>query len=132
FAAAALRDAGHPRSPEAAAASKPLHLTLWGPVAAGKTVLLAKLYLGADDDVRSSDDSKVDEWEIYPTRSSVKFFQDMRETMKTSNFFPKATQVGDVEGIEYLFRHRTGRTCYLHFEDRPGTESEVLQESTKD
>ncbi|MDQ3280768.1 MAG: hypothetical protein M3Q69_05080 [Acidobacteriota bacterium] len=94
----------------------PIRLTLWGPSAAGKTVLLANLYLQRDDD-----------WDVYPTGKSLAFVQHMRGRMQTSNFFPPATTVNDVQGIEYLFRHRrTGVSASLALEDRAGADWERL------
>ena len=110
------------------AASKPLELTLWGPAAAGKTVLLAQLYLESDADGRSDSKNKVSGWEVFPSGTSLAFFQNMRTRMQTSNLFPAATSVGQVEGIEYVFKHKSGARSFLHLEDRAGRESETLEE----
>jgi GTPase SAR1 family protein len=108
--------------PNPAAGRRPVQLTLWGPSSAGKTVLLAKLYLETENR---------EDWDIFPTQKSVDFIQTMRERMRTSNLFPPATTVGHVEGIEYLFRHRqTGLEASLQLEDRAGRESEDLQDES--
>ena len=59
--------------PPSAPAPDPIHLTLWGPSAAGKTVLLAQIYIetaGGDG-----------EWEIFPTAESHEFIRQMRGSM---------------------------------------------------
>lgn len=114
---------------------KSIQLTLWGPSAAGKTVLLARLYLDADEDeitLRRRRESSQAYWEVFPTSRSLKFVQDMRARMKTSNRFPPAT--AEIEEIEYLFQHRgrPGATASLRLEDRAGAESEELPDGTSD
>jgi hypothetical protein len=97
---------------------KPVQLALWGPSAAGKTALLAKLFVDADDE----------QWEVFPTQGSLGFIHSMRTRMKIANQFPPATNVRAPEEIEYVFRHRTsGTVASLHLEDRAGVESEDLQ-----
>lgn len=104
--------------------AKTIQLTLWGPSAAGKTVLLAKLYLEADDDETAGG------WEVFPTERSVNFIDDMRARMQTNNLFPPASTFGHVEGIEYLFRNaQTGVVASLQLEDRAGRESEALEDT---
>lgn len=94
-----------------------ISLTLWGPSAAGKTVLLANLYLETEDE----------DWDVFPTEKSAGFVDGMRNRMRTSNLFPKATTVGLIDRIEYLFVHRrTGVSAALALEDRAGAESEEL------
>jgi len=109
---------GAPRPAEAAdRSSRTIRLAVWGPTSAGKTVLLAKLFLDAPDG----------EWKIFTTDQSKKFARQMRELMKSKNRFPKATD--GTETVEYRLLHRaTGREALLRLEDRPGSESDVLSE----
>lgn len=98
-----------------------IQLALWGPSSAGKTALLAKLYLEEQDTG----------WEIYPTEQSLPFIQDMRAYMRSNNSFPPAT-TATVDQIEYLFRHhQTGTRASLRLEDRAGSESETLSEAIR-
>jgi len=110
-----------PRATSSAAMSKPFQLTLWGPTAAGKTVLLAQLFLESDGGMSG--------WQVFPTSSSLAFIQDMRARMQTSNLFPTGTVLGHVEGIEYVFKHTNGARSILHLEDRAGQESISLGDS---
>ncbi len=106
----------------ASSGPKTVQLALWGPSAAGKTALLAKLFLDANDD----------QWEVFPTEQSLKFIHSMRGRMKTSNQFPNATKAGQPEGIEYLFRNRgNGVIASLQLEDRAGLESEDLEDEAR-
>ncbi|MFL6244779.1 MAG: TRAFAC clade GTPase domain-containing protein [Thermoanaerobaculia bacterium] len=94
-----------------------ISLTLWGPSAVGKTVLLANLYLETEDE----------DWDVFPTEKSAGFVEAMRNRMRTSNLFPIATPVGHLDRIEYLFVHRrSGMSASLALEDRAGVESEDL------
>jgi hypothetical protein len=102
---------------------KPIELTLWGPTAVGKTVLLAQLYLESSEEGQPNSD-----WEVFLAGNSVTFFQNMRATMQTSNLFPTATSGAQIESIEYVFKHKNGARSFLHLEDRPGRESETLEE----
>lgn len=104
--------------------SKRVQLTLWGPSAAGKTVLIAKLYLEADQDIARNDA----QWQVFPTRTSHKFVEGMRGFIDT-NSFPPATAKGTTEQIEYVFKHPNGATSSLHLEDRAGVESIDLNDS---
>lgn len=107
---------------QAESAPRPVQLALWGPTAAGKTALLAKLYLEARGDA---------EWDVLPTQQSLEFIETMRNRMHWDNVFPAATGVGAPEGIEYLFKHRkTGVVSSLQLEDRAGRESEELHDET--
>ena len=65
------------------AAGTPVPLSMWGPTAAGKTVLLAQLYLKTLP--RDGD------WEIFPTAKSLRFLEQMRATIRTGNLFPTGT-----------------------------------------
>lgn len=102
--------------------SPPIRLAMWGPSSAGKTALLARLYL---------DDEEKIAWDVFPTATSLQFIQDMRNHMRTSNAFPPATTAA-VEQIEYQFRHREiGTEASLRLEDRAGSESEKLSDSIR-
>ncbi|HEX2835309.1 MAG TPA: hypothetical protein VHW00_20005 [Thermoanaerobaculia bacterium] len=99
--------------------SRSIQLTLWGPSAAGKTVLLANLYLETDDA----------DWDVFPTERALQFIEGMRNVMRTSNQFPSATPIALTEKIEYLFRHkRSGLSALLALEDRAGLESEKVSD----
>jgi hypothetical protein len=100
-----------------------VHLTLWGPSAAGKTVLLSRLYAEAADD---------GDWAIYPTEDSRAFVSEMRARMSAANAFPGATSVGAVERIVYRFRHReSGVETLMVMEDRAGKDYEDLEEDVR-
>jgi len=104
---------------------KDLNLALWGPSAAGKTALLAQLY------IRSQ--ALRGDWEIYPTPESLPFIERMRPLLLSGNLFPPATPVGTPERIVYRFRHRpTGAVASLHVEDRAGKESEELDDAGRE
>jgi hypothetical protein len=109
-----LRSAAH-GSPDP---SRKIDLTLWGPSAAGKTVLLAKLYID-----QPHDDSA---WGVFPTNKAIDFFNAMRDRIHDNNRFPQATAAGHIEQIEYDLKHASGAKFSLHMEDRPGRESEQL------
>ncbi len=111
-------------SPQSAPVPDPIHLTLWGPSAAGKTVLLAQIYI----ETAAGDG----EWEIFPTAESHEFIRWMRSSMAAANTFPGATAVGAVERIVYRFRHRqTGVETTLEMEDRAGKDFEELEEESQ-
>lgn len=96
---------------------RPVQLALWGPIAAGKSALLAKLFIDARDE----------QWDVFPTQQSLEFINGMRLRMSTTNQFPIATTPGHVLAIEYVFVHRRqGVTASLQMEDRAGLESEQL------
>jgi hypothetical protein len=106
----------------AATTVKPIEIALWGPSAAGKTALLAKLFLEAGDD---------ETWDVFPTEQSLGFIRTMRERMRTENLFPKATAVTRAEEIRYIFTHRkSGVRSFLQLEDRAGAESEDVANET--
>lgn len=97
-----------------------IQLALWGPSAAGKTVLLAQLYLYMKK-------TRAD-WEIFPDAGSLRFIREMRAQMHRQNRFPTATAVGTEERIVYHFRNReTGAKASLAVEDRAGVDFEDLQ-----
>lgn len=94
-------------------------LALWGPSAAGKTALLAQLYIQSR---RLPGD-----WDIFPTSTSKPFTDRMRPIILRDCLFPAATAVGSEEQIAYLFRHRAnGAQASLSVEDRAGKDSENL------
>lgn len=102
-----------------------VELTLWGPSAAGKTALLAQLYIESEQESSA--------WEIFPTPESLEFIRQMRARMTVTNFFPSATSVGMVERIVYRFHHRaSGAETTLVMEDRAGKDYEDLEDETRD
>jgi hypothetical protein len=104
-------------------AIKPIEIALWGPTAAGKTAFVAKLYL----------DSQDDQWEVFSTGKSLTFVQDMRERIRKDNLFPKATAVGHMWDIEYIFTHRKTRVRWsMQLEDRAGYHSQELEEAARE
>lgn len=99
-----------------------VHVTLWGPSSAGKTVFLAQLYNEAPPD---------GDWEVFPTAGSLAFVREMRQRMSVENVFP-AANTGVVEQIRYRLRHRrTRREVVLEMEDRTGTDYEQMVEETR-
>jgi hypothetical protein len=112
--------------------SKGVQLTLWGPSSAGKTLLLAKLFLEADQDAnKTTAKTEKTRWEVFPTNTSHGFIKAMREQIKSNNRFPRFTNVGEVVGIEYVFKHPSGLTSSLQLEDRAGAESQELKDQKK-
>jgi hypothetical protein len=110
--------------PVAAAGEDSLHISLWGPSSAGKTVLLAQLYLFAGNDD--------DDWEIFPAEGSLEFIWKMREVMRESNRFPQATAVGKPATVVYAFKNaQTGAVASMRVEDRAGRTFEELDEEAQ-
>jgi GTPase SAR1 family protein len=102
-----------------------IKLALWGPSAAGKTALLAQLYIQSR--------KLPGDWEIYPTQKSKPFIDRLRPIILRENLFPAATSVGSEEQIVYLFRHRTsGAEASLSVEDRAGKDSETLDDAGRE
>jgi hypothetical protein len=98
---------------------KSVRLALWGPAAAGKTALVANLFLDANDT----------QWAVFPTQQSLGYVDKLRGRMKLGNHFPVATRIGEPQGIEYYFEHRaSGTVALLQLEDRAGTESETVED----
>lgn len=94
--------------------AKPLDIVLWGPTAAGKTMMLARLYLQSVEF-----DSP---WDILPTPESSQFIADMRNAINRDNLFPQGTPLGHSEQVVYLFRNRqSGATATLSMVDRAGS-----------
>lgn len=111
-----------PVRPSAVPGRRHLRLALWGPSSAGKTALLAQLYLGDQDGDQ--------EWESSPAGASQEFFDHMRSRMRSENLFPKVTVAP--ETIEYIFRHRRTRVeVLLRLEDQAGSESEQLTDPVR-
>jgi hypothetical protein len=111
----------------AAAGRRPLQIALWGTASAGKTALLAQLYLG---NPAGDPDPQQNNWESFPAATSQKFFDDMRSLMRSDHLFPPATVAA--EPIEYLFRHRrTHVEVLLRLVDRGGRESQKLSEDMR-
>ncbi len=103
---------------------RPIHLALWGASAAGKTALLAQLYL-------ANLGNRTSEWASYPAPVSGKFFKDMRHLIRTSRKFPPASPLTP-EPVEYRFLHRqTNLEVPLRLEDRAGSASTELPESMR-
>jgi hypothetical protein len=101
--------------------NRSVNLALWGPSAAGKTAIIAELFLERDSDER---------WEVLPTGKSLNFIKTMRDRIQTRNFFPPASTIGHIDEITYEFSHRRSNvTALLHLEDRAGHESEHLDEA---
>jgi len=98
-----------------------LDLALWGPSAAGKTALLAQLFLLPS--------SAGEGWEVFPTEASLPFVEQMQARLQTENLFPEANTVGAVDKLLYHFINRAaGIRASLHVEDRAGKESEEMNE----
>jgi Double-GTPase 2 len=109
--------------PAAASSSSlpgPLPLCLWGTSNAGKTVLIAQLYLDFP--------STTTGWDIFAAQSALDFTDVMRKTIRVGNRFPPPTSRGGGQpAIEYQFRHRTTHTtATLTVEDRAGDDFREL------
>ncbi len=118
-----------PSRPQARAApvvadTAAVQVAMWGPSAAGKTALLAQIYL----QTRSGGG-----WRITSTEQVQAFIEQMREVLRADNAFPPATTLGHAEQIAYRFHHRhDGRQALLMVEDRAGRESEDLDEKGRE
>lgn len=98
-----------------------LDLALWGPSAAGKTALLAQLFLLPS--------AAGEGWEVFPTEASLPFVEQMQARLQTENLFPEATTLGTVSKLLYHFVNRAaGTRASLHVEDRAGREFEEMNE----
>jgi Double-GTPase 2 len=98
-----------------------LNLALWGPSSAGKTALLAQLFLLP---VAGKG------WEVFPTEASLPFIEQMQVRLQTENRFPAATVVSP-EPLKLLYHfvnRRAGTRAALEVEDRAGKESEEMSE----
>jgi len=111
----------------AAGDQAPVQVALWGPSAAGKTVLLAQLFLY----IKTRSDGI--DWEVFPSKESQEFLTQMREAMLGSNQFPVATAVGMPERVVYKFsNHKTGAKASLLVEDRAGRDYEKLEKDAQE
>lgn len=98
-------------------------IALWGPAAAGKTVLLARLY---ESGASSSG------WRIFPTPESHDFGKKMRQLVRLNNRFPTATPTSLTERLVYRFhRPDTAARANLVLEDRAGGLSEQLDDHAR-
>jgi len=104
-------------------AAAALQLAIWGASSAGKTVLIAQLFLehfGKDGD-----------WLIGANETSLKFIQNMRQSWG-DNSFPPATVPGFVEQLNYQFFNRaTGVCASLMVENRAGRDYEEQKEDIR-
>lgn len=101
---------------------EPIEIALWGPSAAGKSMLVAQLILAQHE--------RESEWEVLPTKESLGFVQEMRDIVRANNAFPKATAKGVEQSVSYWFVHRaTGWRAMLAVEDRAGEDWETLNPS---
>src|SRR5262249_29154659 len=95
-----------------------LDLALWGPSAAGKTALLAQLFLLPVTG---------EGWEVFPTEASLPFIEQMQTRLQTENLFPEPSTVGNVDKLLYHFVNRKlGTRAALRVEDRAGLDSEQM------
>ena len=98
----------------------PIRLAMWGPSAAGKTIVLARLANASWSDGGP--------WEVWPTKELIAYSQAMRDTIDRENRFPPPTGV-EAEKVAYRFQRSTdGLWAVLSLEDRRGIESEQLHE----
>lgn len=101
------------------AENETIDLALWGPSAAGKSMLVAQLYL-AQNEART-------DWDVLPTAEVLELVQQMRASIDDRNAFLLATGVGNEQELTYHFRHKkTGRQATLFVEDRAGVEWENM------
>jgi len=103
---------------------RPIQLAMWGPSAAGKTILLARLANAAWSDAGP--------WEVWPTEELIAYSQSMRDLIDRENRFPPPTGV-QAEHIAYRFQRRTdGLQAVLSLEDRRGLASEQLHDEVRE
>jgi len=92
-------------------------LAIWGPIASGKTLLMAQLHLETH--------AGPGEWDVYPAQQSALQFIHQMQECRLNNEFPPATAVGLEEQIAYEFVNRnTGARATLAVEDRGGKDYE--------
>jgi hypothetical protein len=104
-------------SPEA----EDLQLAIWGPSSAGKTVLMAQLYLENFD--------KGEEWQISANKASLAFIEGMK-LARGDNRFPAATAHDQVDQLRYQFFNRaTQAKASLLVEDRAGAHYQELKDT---
>jgi hypothetical protein len=98
-------------------------VALWGTTQSGKTSFLAQLYLHPG--------SFRGNWDIFPTKESEQFIDEMREYLRRSEF-PDPTRATTVRNVTYGFKDKlTGQEALLFVEDRAGAESEQLDEAAR-
>ena len=99
-------------------------LAIWGPVASGKTVLMAQLHLQT---LRQSSD-----WSVLPARqATLDYVRALEERRQQRNEFPLATVLGRKDEIAYLFAYRDHIQAALLVEDRAGGDYETLEEDSQ-
>ncbi|PZN84573.1 MAG: hypothetical protein DM484_02650 [Candidatus Methylumidiphilus alinenensis] len=100
-----------------------LQLAIWGPSSAGKTVLMAQLFL--------ENAEKESDWLIVPNETSLQFIQNMRQS-RGGNGFPPATPENFVSQLRYQFFNRTtGISASLLVEERPGRDYEKQKQDIR-
>lgn len=116
---------GRRQAPPGDAAGDGWKLALWGPTAAGKTALLAQLYIQAERDPG--------DWRVFPTEGAKRFIDQMEELFLFENRFPTGSAFGAGEQIVYDLRHRsTGELASLSMLDRAGIHYEEPDEESRD
>jgi hypothetical protein len=101
-------------------ASEPIQLCLWGPTAAGKTALLAQLFLAP----APADGA----WEVLPAAEAQNFVESTRQRMRQENRFPGVTEVGESQHLSLYFRRRgTNSMAKLTLDDHPGEYSRKFE-----
>jgi hypothetical protein len=103
---------------------RPVQFALWGASAAGKTALIAQLFLGNLGNEATG-------WRVNSAPTSGKFFKDMKNLIRTGRRFPPATPLGP-EPVEYrLLRSKDDFEVALRLEDWPGNASTELTEQMR-
>ncbi|HBL29427.1 MAG TPA: hypothetical protein DD490_21555 [Acidobacteria bacterium] len=116
---------GRPLRSVPAPERRPVQLALWGASAAGKTALLAQLYL-------ANLGNRSNTYDAYPAPASRDFFRNMRDLIRKERKFPSATGL-EAEPVEYHFQHRaTSRGVSLRLEDRAGSASTSFGSASTD
>lgn len=100
-----------------------LNVTLWGPSAAGKTMLLAQL-CGRSDESASP-------WSVRPTEEARPFLNLARDLIMLRNEFPRATGEHASQLRLHFFNKKTNAEIELSIEDRKGQEFEKLNDETR-
>jgi hypothetical protein len=99
-------------------------IVMWGPVASGKTALLAQIFLRSQ--------SSESEWMVRPTPASMNFISDMLKRIQAANSFPAPTAAAGY-GVDLGFRlmnKNSKKMAEVTIRDRPGGEFERLDEDT--
>lgn len=102
-------------------------LALWGPASAGKTMLLAQLYLQTLEET-------TEKWSLLPREESTKeFLNSARRMITERNSFVRATPIKRPTEVVYQIRNdQTGVEADLHVEDRAGGELTELSDDVKE